>query len=112
MQDIRPMLHIGDIMRIFSISQPTVYRWLREAKLGINCFPKALNGTSQKRKLLWNPADIERYIEAQSASQPQVNVHSPKQQRKEAKDVQQRQQRTSGALQRHGINVNLTKKGA
>jgi len=38
-------------MRIFHVSQPTVYRWVSEARAGKSQFPVPIFG--YKRKLLW-----------------------------------------------------------
>ena len=39
MRVIDPVLHIGDIKTIFGVSQPTVYRWLADARAGKSLFP-------------------------------------------------------------------------
>jgi len=106
---IETLLNISDIERIFSLSKTTIYRKIASARAGQILFP--LPVSNGKQRLRWSPAAVARYIESQSASQPQVNVNLPKQQRQEASSVQQRQQRTWATLQRHGILRNSNPKG-
>ena len=69
MRQIEPMLHIGDIKKIFGVSQATVYRWLAEARAGKNSLPLPLNG--YKRKLLWNAADVEAFCQTKIQRMPE-----------------------------------------
>ena len=94
MQDIEPALQIKDIMAIFGISQPTVYRWLAEARQGKSRFPLPING--MKRKLLWNRQDIQTFQHANSP--PPSNIESAAQRSK-------RHAVAMATLKRHGVKV-------
>jgi len=74
MQNIEPVLHIRDVMRIFGVSQPTVYRWLAESRAGRSRFPLPIShGTfGGKRKLLWNYNDILAFQNAESPQPAKV----------------------------------------
>jgi predicted DNA-binding transcriptional regulator AlpA len=57
MQDLQPVLHAEDIVKLFGVSRATVYRWIVEAREGRSRFPLPINN-GVKRKLLWNRSDI------------------------------------------------------
>ena len=100
---IDSLLGIDDIRKIFGgISQVTVYRWLREARQGQSRFPLNINGAEgKKRKLFWNPADIERYLQSQSVPSPPPPPVTP---RRRAKTERVRQAAVQQVLKRHGID--------
>jgi predicted DNA-binding transcriptional regulator AlpA len=100
MQGIEPTLVIQDVMRIFHVSQPTVYRWIAEARAGKSRFPLPINGTDgRKRKLLWNHNDILVFQHANN-SQP-LTIES----------ATQRQKRHSAAMERlRSMGVNMVSK--
>ena len=105
---IEPVLHIKQIMAIFGVSQPTIYRWLAEARAGKSLFPLPLNGL--KRKLMWNATDIEQYMHSRSAPQVPV-VSNSKQERRAAKELRARNESAQKALaERHGIFLNSNDK--
>jgi predicted DNA-binding transcriptional regulator AlpA len=95
-QDIQPVLHIGDIMRIFGISQPTVYRWISEARAGKICFPLPI-GNGHKRKLFWSRDAIIAYQNA--------NIVLPTPKIESASQRKKRHHAACESLARHGINV-------
>jgi|GEM_PF-2451342 len=104
------LLGIADIMKIFGISQVSVYRWVSEARKGNSRFPLPIGDT--KQKLLWLAGDITAYCQSRSTAQMSVTVSSPKQHRQKEKSHQERQAAAHKALaERHGITVNSTKKG-
>lgn len=94
MPKIEPVLNIKDIMEIFGISQPTVYRWLAESRSGRNRFPLPINGI--KRKLLWNQSDIIAFSNA--SSPPPVKVES-------AATRKKRHDAAMQMLQKQGVNI-------
>ena len=67
MQEIKPVLHIGDIKRIFGVSQPTIYRWLAETRAGKGTFPLPLGG--HKQKLCWSRESIEAFMQPRNVLQ-------------------------------------------
>ena len=71
MQDIAPVLKSEDIMRIFGISQATLYRWISEARAGRNEFPLPI-GNGFKRKLFWSRESIANYQNASNAPAPKI----------------------------------------
>ena len=105
------LLNIADIMKIFGISQVSVYRWVSEARKGNSRFPLPIGDT--KQKLRWLAGDIETFCQSRSTAPPSVTAAShAKQCRQVNKDYQQRQAAAHQALaERHGITVNSTKKG-
>jgi predicted DNA-binding transcriptional regulator AlpA len=95
MQDIQSVLHVGDIMRIFGVSQPTVYRWIGEARAGKNDFPLPI-GNGYKRKLFWSREAIIAYQNANIVF-PTAKIESASQRKK-------RHHAACESLARHGIN--------
>ena len=93
MQNIEPLLSIRDIMTIFGISQPTVYRWIALARQGTSRFPLPVGDT--KQKLRWSPDAIRTF---QNANTPVPKIES----------ATQRTKRTNAAMDRlrsKGVNV-------
>jgi len=91
---IEPLLTIADIMRIYSISQPTVYRWLALARRGEGCFPLPIGG--HKQKLRWSRDAILAY----------QNVNSPQLPKIESETQRQKRHRIAcESLARHGVKV-------
>ena len=79
MQNIEPLLGIHDVMKIFNISQPTVYRWLALARQGKSRFPLPVG--NMKQKLRWNRADILVFQTANSPLPLHVESASQRQKR-------------------------------
>ena len=71
---LEPLLTIADIMRIFCVSQITVYRWLDLARQGKHPLPlpigECIGNHKQKRRLRWSRESILAYL---NASNPQVS---------------------------------------
>ena len=81
---LEPLLTIADIMRIFCVSQITVYRWLDLARQGKHPLPlpigDGIGNRKQKRRLRWIRESILAYL---NASNPQVpEIESPTQRTK------------------------------
>ena len=78
---MQPLLTIPDLVVLLRVSEPTLRRWLSESRKGIGNFPKPVNGF--KRKLLWNPAAIERWVAFQNSANPQPPIpESPSERKK------------------------------
>ena len=71
---LEPLLTIADIMRIFCVSQITVYRWLDLARQGKHPLPlpigECIGNRRQKQRLRWNREAILAYL---NASNPQAS---------------------------------------
>ena len=90
------ILLVGEVAALMRVAPVTIYRWLAESRAGRGMFPQPIS--CRKAKLRWLAADIERYVESQSAATP-VFV-SPV---KRKKDYERRQEAARAALARHGI---------
>jgi predicted DNA-binding transcriptional regulator AlpA len=97
MKDIQPVLHAGDIMELFGISRPTVYRWIAEAREGKNRFPLPINNGS-KRKLLWNRSDIFAFQFQNSNDAPPPEIETAAQRKK-------RYTAALASLQQKGVKI-------
>jgi transposase len=53
------LLQIKDIMKIFHVSQVTIYRWVALARRGKSKFPLPVGG--RRQKLLWHRHAIEEF---------------------------------------------------
>jgi predicted DNA-binding transcriptional regulator AlpA len=93
------VLLIAEVAALLRVSQTTIYRWTSESRAGRSDFPAPIS--RRKGKNRWLAADIERYIESQSAGLPEYVRPA---QRK--KDYQCRQDAAVTALARHGIRIN------
>ena len=62
---MQSLLTIRDLIPLLQVSEPTIRRWVKESKNGIGTFPKPINGV--KRKMLFNPVDIEKWANKRSA---------------------------------------------
>ena len=94
MQDIEPLLTIADIMRIFRISQPTVYRWLALARRGESQFPLPVGG--HKQKLRWSREAIAAYQNANNSQPPTIESASQR---------SKRHRIACESLAKHGVKI-------
>ena len=80
-----PLLTIADIMRIFCVSQITVYRWLDLARQGKHPLPlpigECIGNHKQKRRLRWNREAILAYLNASSPQVPETESASQRSKR-------------------------------
>ena len=91
-------LTIKDICRIFHVAEVSVYRWVKEARLGKSQFPLPINGMLQgKRKLLWSRNAIIAFQNANSP-QPPIVIESATQRKK-------RHTAAMDSLSRMGVNI-------
>ena len=93
---IEPLLTIKEIMAIFRVSQPTIYRWLVEARAKRSQFPLPIKG-QKKQKLLWSRESIESF---QNASSP---AHEPK--IESASQRKKRHNAAMGNLKKNGVKT-------
>jgi len=68
-----PLLTTDDIMKIFGVSRPTVYRWDKLAHEGRSRFPCSIGDA--KQRLRWSREAILAYQNA-SNSQPTPKIES------------------------------------
>ena len=73
----KPLLTIEDVMEMFDVSRPTVYRWNRLARKGRSGFPVSIGDV--KQGLRWSREAILAYL---SANNPQAVVVETASQRK------------------------------
>ena len=92
------VLLIDEVAALMRVANVTIYLWLAESRAGQGSFPQPIS--RRGAKLRWLAADVERYIESQSAGLP-VFV-SPV---KRKKDYQRRQDTANAILARHGIRT-------
>ena len=69
---MRAFYTIKDLIALLRVSEATIRRWHSESRSGTGNFPKSVNGF--KRKLLWNPTDIERWAAFQNATNPPLPI--------------------------------------
>jgi transposase-like protein len=90
---LEPLLTIADIMRIFCVSQGTVYRWLNLSRQGKHPLPlpigDSIGNRKQKRRLRWSRESILAYL---NASNPQASPTT--------ESAAQRQRRNTLAMNR------------
>jgi len=59
---MQKLLIVQDLLPILQVSEATLRRWLAETRAGRGNFPKPITGF--KRKLLFNPDEIEAWTAA------------------------------------------------
>jgi len=91
---VSEVLSIADIMRIFHIAQPTVYRWVTKARRGESQFPLPIGG--HKQKLCWSRAAIANFQNGGSTPPPKPES---------AKSRQKRHAAACQSLKRQGVNI-------
>jgi len=70
-------LTFQNLLSDISYSESTLRRLISDSRKGIGDFPKPITGF--KRKLLFNPDDIQRWMSSQQQSTPDTKVESPTQ---------------------------------
>jgi len=71
---IEPVLDATEVRRILSVSEATLYRWLREARQGVGTLPFPVNTGGRKRRLLWTRASILAFLEDRDRRPPQSSL--------------------------------------
>jgi len=94
---MQKLLTLQDLLPILRVSEATLRRWLAETRKGMGNFPKPINGF--KRKLLFHPDEIERWMNSGQSPPPVIESSSQRKKRHAAACL---------ALQKHGINVPVT----
>jgi len=93
---MQALLTIQDLIPILRVSEPTLRRWLAESRKGTGNFPKPINGF--KRKLLFHPDEIERWMGCRQHSTPVAKIESATQRAKRHNTAMDR-------LRSKGVNV-------
>lgn len=75
MNELEALLTIEDVMRIFGLSRPSIYRRLREAREGRGGLPLPIP-TGTKRRLLWHVGTVREFIENPQSKPPQPPIES------------------------------------
>lgn len=93
---MQTLLTLQDLLPLLKVSEPTLRRWLFESRNGTGTFPKPINGF--KRKLLFHPADIERWsgCSQQPTTAPKIESASARSKRNKA---------ALASLRARGVNV-------
>ena len=103
---LEPLLTIADIMRIFCVSQGTVYRWLDLSRQGKHPLPlpigEYIGNRKQKRRLRWNREAILAYLNASDPPTPRISS---------AKSRQMRHAEAMSSLARKGVRTAQQRKG-
>ena len=90
---MRKLYDVKDVLERCRITYPTLNRWLNAG-----LFPAPLNGRG--KKLLWHPDTIEQWM-CRDVTQPTQPLIGTRQQRRQAKEFQQRQVDAEAVLDRH-----------
>lgn len=88
-------LTFQNLLSDIPVSESTLRRLISDSRKGIGDFPKPITGF--KRKLLFNPDDIERWMRSQQST-PVAKVESETQR-------QRRHKTAMKALERKGVRV-------
>ena len=108
MREIEPLLGIREIMKIFRLSQVSVYRKVAAARSGKGEFPLPIWGS--KQGLRWNAADVEVFCQSKTVPRRPVRTNGSKRQRWVTKELMARNESAQKSLaDRHGIFVNSGK---
>jgi predicted DNA-binding transcriptional regulator AlpA len=78
---MRKLLTFRDLLLILQISEPTLRRYIANARRGTGNFPLPVND-GFKRKLLFRPEDIESWLAAGRQQQPVHNFDTASQRSK------------------------------
>jgi len=101
---MKKLLTFRDLLDLLAISEATLRRRIAETRAGTGTFPMHVNFNGSKRKLLWNPADIERWVGCQQQTTPTLEIES-------ASSRTQRHAAAMKSLARKGVNIRSTKEG-
>ena len=70
MSNIEPVLDATEVRKILSVSEATLYRWLREARQGVGTLPLPVNTGGRKRRLLWTRSSILAFLDNRDRGRP------------------------------------------
>jgi predicted DNA-binding transcriptional regulator AlpA len=93
-------LGIEDMMKIYKLSQVSIYRRVSAARAGQIRFPIPIS--DRKQKLCWSAAEVEAHCQARASPQSPVNVANP---RHRAKENREQRESTATVLAKHGIGT-------
>jgi predicted DNA-binding transcriptional regulator AlpA len=97
---IQQFITLKQLMFIANISESTAHRRLKESRNGVGGFPKPIDGF--KRKLLFSPIEVERWMCSQQPHVPVAKVESETQR-------QRRHNMAIKALEKKGVKTTKTK---
>jgi len=88
---IEPVLDATEVRKILSVSEATLYRWLREARQGVGTLPLPVNTGGRKRRLLWTRASIIEFLSRcdRGTVQPSLGFMSEAERTKRLSDAMQ-----------------------
>ena len=89
MSNIEPVLDATEVRRILSVSEATLYRWLRESRQGGGTLPLPVNTGGRKRRLLWTRDSIIEFLSRcdRGTSQPPLGFTAEAERTKRLGDV-------------------------
>jgi transposase len=93
--EIQETLTVQDIMRIFHVSEATIYRWVAASRAGRGRFPLPIGG--YKQKLCWSRDVIAAF---------QHGNNQPPQQLESASQRKKRHAAAIASLRKRGVNIN------
>ena len=70
---MKKLLTLADLLLFLPISEATLRRYVSESRRGTGNFPLPVND-GFKRKLLFRPEDIERWVAFQNSADPQPPI--------------------------------------
>ena len=100
MKDLETFYEVKDIMRIFGLSRPSIYRRLREAREGRGGLPLPIP-TGAKRSLRWTAESVKTFL--QSVNDTPLTAPNPK--IESEKSRQKRNAEAMKQLKRFGIKA-------
>ena len=100
MPDLETFYGVKDIMRIFGLSRPSVYRRLREAREGRGGLPLPIP-TGAKRSLRWTVESVKTFLQNANDTPPTTPI--PK--IESEKSRQKRHAEAMKKLERFGIKA-------
>ena len=108
MTNFESLLTTEDMMRIFQLSQVTLYRRLRDAKAGRGDFPLPIQTGGVKRCHRWNAEEVRKFLENANEppqTPPALNFESEKSKRKRDAKMQKRHADAMKKLEKLGVRV-------
>jgi predicted DNA-binding transcriptional regulator AlpA len=79
---MQKLLTLRDLMPLLNLSESTIRRRIAESRAGVGNFPKPI--TASKRKLLFNPDEVDRWANCQQRAPPEIESASQRTKRHHA----------------------------
>ena len=99
---MKRILRMEDVLALIPMSRPTIDRWVKESREGLNDFPVPTSRPG--RRILFDAQAVEAWIENRNRSSPTVTPPPTKSERKKSKEFTERQARAKVAIARHKNN--------